>query len=159
MPGPPHRHPGGGLAALTGDRPPARIRLACPDVGEDEIAAVTRVLRTPILTNGPETEGFEREFAEYHGAEHTVAFANGTVALIALYGALGIGPGDEVIVPSLTFVSSATSIVLAGASPVFAEVDPDTFNLDPADVARRSGRGSRPSWPSTTAARRPISAS
>jgi perosamine synthetase len=114
-----------------------RIGLARPDVGQDEIEAVSRVLRTPILTNGPETAGFEREFADVHEAEHGVAFANGTVALVALYAALGIGPGDEVIVPSLTFVSSATSIVYAGATPVFAEVDPDTFNLDPGDVARR----------------------
>ena len=85
-----------------------RIGLARPDVGEEEIEAVSRVLRTPILTNGPETVGFEREFADFHQAEHGVAFANGTVALVALYAALGIGPGDEVIVPSLTFVSSAT---------------------------------------------------
>jgi perosamine synthetase len=116
-----------------------RIGLAHPDVGEEEIEAVSRVLRTPILTNGPETAGFEREFADLHQAEHGVAFANGTVALVALFAALGIGPGDEVIVPSLTFVSSATSIVYAGATPVFADVDPETFNLDPADVARRLG--------------------
>jgi perosamine synthetase len=114
-----------------------RIGLARPDVGEEEIEAVSRVLRTPILTNGPETAAFEREFADLHQAEHGVAFANGTVALVGLFAALGIGPGDEVIVPSLTFVSSATSILYAGATPVFADVDPDTFNLDPADVARR----------------------
>jgi perosamine synthetase len=116
-----------------------RIGLARPDVGEEEIEAVSRVLRGPILTNGPETVAFETEFADLHGAEHGVAFANGTVALVALFAALGIGPGDEVIVPSLTFISSATSILYAGATPVFADVDPDTFNLDPADVARRLG--------------------
>ncbi len=114
-----------------------RIGLARPDVGEEEIEAVTRVLRGPILTNGPETAAFEREFADLHQGEHGIAFANGTVALVALFAALGIGSGDEVIVPSLTFVSSATSIVYAGATPVFADVDPETFNLDPADVARR----------------------
>jgi perosamine synthetase len=127
------------MAGMTVEVPPPHIRLACPDVGEEEIEAVTRVLRTPVLTNGPETEAFEREFAAYHGANDAVAFASGTVALIALFGALGIGPGDEVVVPSLTFVSSATSIVFAGATPVFADVDPDTFNLDPADVAGRLG--------------------
>lgn len=116
-----------------------RIGLASPDVGEEEIAAVSRVLRTPILTSGPETEAFESEFAAFHGTGHGVAFANGTVALSALFAGLGIGPGDEVVVPSLTFVSSATSVVFAGAQPVFAEVDPDTFNLDVADVARRLG--------------------
>jgi perosamine synthetase len=112
------------------------IRLANPDVGEEEIDAVSRVLRGHVLTNGPETQAFEAEFAAYHAADHGVAFANGTVALTAMYMALGIGPGDEVIVPSLTFVSSATSVLLAGASPVFAEVDPDTYNVDPRDVAR-----------------------
>jgi len=116
------------------------IRLAKPDVGEEEIEAVSRVLRSHVLTNGPETATFEREFAEYHEAAHGVAFANGTVALTAMYSALGIGPGDEVIVPSLTFVSSATSVLLVGAQPVFAEIDPETFNLDPADVATRITR-------------------
>ncbi|HWG73771.1 MAG TPA: DegT/DnrJ/EryC1/StrS family aminotransferase [Acidimicrobiales bacterium] len=119
--------------------PEPRIRLARPDVGDEEIEAVTRVLRTSVLTAGPETAAFEREFAAYHGADHGVAFANGTVALVAMLVAFGVGPGDEVIVPSLTFVSSATAIVHAGATPVFADVDPDTFNVDPADVARRLG--------------------
>jgi perosamine synthetase len=124
---------------MTTSQAAPRIRLARPDVGDEEIEAVTRVLRTPILTNGPETAAFEQEFAAYHETEHAVAMANGTVALVALFAALGIGPGDEVIVPSLTFVSSATSIVYAGATPVFAEVDPDTFNIDPEDAARRLG--------------------
>lgn len=114
-----------------------RIRLAKPDVGEEEIDAVARVLRGHVLTNGPETAAFEHEFAEYHEAIHGVAFSNGTVALTAMYTALGIGPGDEVIVPSLTFISSATSILLVGADPVFADIDPLTFNLDPSDVSRR----------------------
>jgi perosamine synthetase len=127
------------MATVSGGYREWRIGLAHPDVGEEEIEAVSRVLRGPILTNGPETVAFEREFADLHGAEHGVAFANGTVALVALFAAHGIGPGDEVIVPSLTFVSSATSIVYAGATPVFADVDPQTFNLDPADVARRLG--------------------
>ena len=117
-----------------------KIRLACPDLGEDEIDAVARVLRTPVLTNGPETEAFEAEFADLHLARFGVAFANGTVALSAILAGLGIGPGDEVIVPSLTFVSSATSILHVGATPVFADVDPDTFNLDPTDAAKRVTR-------------------
>jgi perosamine synthetase len=108
-------------------------------VGEEEIAAVTRVLRGSVLTNGPETEAFEHEFAAYHSSSQGVAFANGTVALVGLLTALGIGPGDEVIVPSLTFVSSATSVLLVGATPVFADVDEETFNLSPSDVARRLG--------------------
>jgi perosamine synthetase len=117
--------------------PSPRIRLARPDVGQEEADAIAKVLSSGVLTNGPETRMFEEEFAAYHQVDHAVAFANGTLALIAMFAALGIGPGDEVIVPSFTFVSSATSISLVGATPVFADIDPDTFNVDPADVARR----------------------
>jgi perosamine synthetase len=113
-----------------------RIRLARPDVGEDEIDAIRRVFLSGILTNGDETAAFEEEFANHHGAEHGVAFANGTVALAAAFLAHGIGPGDEVIVPSFTFISTATSVLHVGARPVFADIDPETFNLDPADVTR-----------------------
>lgn len=116
---------------------PPRIRLAQPDVGEDEIDAIRRVFASGMLTNGVETEGFENEFAARHDAEHAVAFANGTVALAGLYLALGIGPGDDVIVPSFTFISTATSVRHVGANPVFADIDPETFNLDPVDVSRR----------------------
>ncbi len=113
------------------------IRLASPEVGEAEFEAVRRVLMSGVLTNGPETEAFEQEFASRHGVAHGVAVANGTLALTAVWTALGLGPADEVIVPSFTFISSATSILHAGATPVLADVQPDTFNLDPADVARR----------------------
>jgi perosamine synthetase len=116
---------------------PTRIRLASPDVDDREIAAVARVLRSGILTNGPETAAFETAFAARHRVECGIAFANGTVALAALYLALGIGPGDEVIVPSMTFISSATSVLHVGARPVFADIEPETFTLDPADVARK----------------------
>jgi perosamine synthetase len=114
-----------------------RIRLASPDVDDREIAAVARVLRSGVLTNGPETAAFEAAFAARHQVERGVAFANGTVALAALYLALGIGPGDEVIVPSMTFISSATSVLHVGATPVFADIDAETFTLDPTDVARK----------------------
>jgi perosamine synthetase len=114
-----------------------RIRLARPDVGEEEVDAIRRVLESGVFTNGQETVAFERRFAERHDVAHAVAFANGTVALAAMYIGLGIGPGDEVITPSLTFISSATSVLHVGATPVFADVEPETFNLDPADVARR----------------------
>jgi perosamine synthetase len=114
-----------------------RVRLAAPDVGEDELAAIRQVFESGMLTNGPALAAFERSFADHHQADHGIAFANGTVALTAMYLGLDIGPGDEVIVPSMTFVSTATSVTHVGARPVFAEVDPHTFNLDPADVARR----------------------
>src|SRR4051812_9712602 len=108
-----------------------RIRLARPDFDEQEVDAVRGVLQSGILTNGPRTAEFERRFAERHETEHAIAFANGTVALAAMYLGLEIGPGDEVILPSLTFISSATSLLHVGATPVFADVDPATFNIDP----------------------------
>ena len=122
-----------GLRALN----PPRIRLASPDVGEEELEAIRQVFASGILTNGPRTAEFERAFAARHETEHAVALANGTIALVAMYTALRIGPGDEVIVPSLTFISSATSILHVGATPVFCDVDAETFNLDPIDVATR----------------------
>jgi perosamine synthetase len=114
-----------------------RLRLAHPDVGDAELEAIRRVFASGILTNGDETVAFEEEFALRHGARHGVAFANGTVALAGLFLALDIGPGDDVVVPSFTFISTATSVLHVGARPVFADIDPDTFNLDPDDVARR----------------------
>ncbi len=113
------------------------IRLAAPALGEAELDAVRRVFESGVLTNGAETEAFEAEFAARHASEHGVAFANGTVALAAILTALDIGPGDEVVVPSFTFISTATSVLHVGATPVFADIQPDTFNLDPTDVARR----------------------
>ena len=123
--------------SATPEAPGPRIRLARPDVGEEELDAIRRVFASGMLTNGVETGAFEQAFAARHECEHAVAFANGTVALAGLYLALGIGPGDDVIVPSFTFISTATSVLHVGANPVFADIDPETFNLDPADVARR----------------------
>src|SRR6266849_10775963 len=114
-----------------------KIRLASPDVGDEELSAIKNALFSGVLTNGPHTTAFETAFALRHEVPYAVAFANGTVALAAIYLALGIGPGDEVIVPSMTFISSATSVLHVGAQPVFAEVTEDTFNLDPADVEVR----------------------
>ena len=114
-----------------------RIRLASPDVGEEELDAIRAALFSGVLTNGPQTAAFEAAFARRHEVPHAVAFANGTVALAAIYIGLGIGPGDDVIVPSMTFISSATSVLHVGARPIFAEVTEDTFNLDPVDVDSR----------------------
>jgi perosamine synthetase len=123
-----------GAAGTTGV---PRIRLASPDVGEEELESIRAALFSGVLTNGPHTAAFEMAFARRHQVPYAVAFANGTVALAAIYLALGIGPGDEVIVPSMTFISSATSVLHVGARPIFAEVTEDTFNLDPADVETR----------------------
>lgn len=107
-----------------------QIRMARPTTGAEELAAITEVLESGILTNGPWTRRFEADTAARHGTKHGVAMANGTVALAAMYLASGIGPGDEVIVPSITFIATASAVVHVGATPVFADVEADTLNLD-----------------------------
>lgn len=107
-----------------------------PHYSEEDIAAVAAVLRSgrPNYWTGEQGRAFEREFAHYHGAAHAIAVANGSVALeLALY-ALGIGPGDDVIVTPRSFVASVSSIVLRGARPVFADVDRDSQNITPETV-------------------------
>ena len=99
---------------------------------DDDVAAVVEVLGSDWLTTGPKVAEFERAFAEFVGAREAVAVSNGTAALHAAMYAVGIGPGDEVIVPPMTFASSANCVVFQGGTPVFADVDPDTLLLDPA---------------------------
>jgi dTDP-4-amino-4,6-dideoxygalactose transaminase len=99
--------------------------------------AFARTLESGKFIFGPEVEAFEREAAEKLGTQDTVSCANGTDALVLVLDALGIGPGDEVICPSFTFYATAEAIARRGATPVFAEIDPATLNLDPADVERR----------------------
>jgi dTDP-4-amino-4,6-dideoxygalactose transaminase len=100
-------------------------------------AAFARTLDTGRFIFGPEVEAFERESAEHLGVADCVSCANGTDALVLALDALGVGPGDEVICPSFTFFATAEAIARRGATPVFAEIDPVTLNLDPADVAAR----------------------
>lgn len=100
-------------------------------IDEEDIQAVVEVLRSDWLTTGPKIVEFERAFADLVGAKEAVAVCNGTAALHGAIYALGIEPGDEVIVPSITFVSSANCVVFQRGVPVFADVDPDTLLLDP----------------------------
>lgn len=111
-----------------------RIPLACPDVHEEDIAAVTDVLRSPRLSLGPKLDEFERALVGYVGAAHAVAVSSGTGALHLCLLALGIGPGDEVIVPSFAFIAVANAVRYVRAVPVFADIDPATLNLDPSRV-------------------------
>src|SRR5215210_2936994 len=99
--------------------------------------AFARALDSGRFIFGSEVEGFEREAAEYLGVAETIGVANGTDAIVLLLDALEIGPGDEVVCPSFTFYATAEAIARRGATPVFAEIDPATLNLDPADVERR----------------------
>ena len=100
-------------------------------------AAFERTLESGRFIFGPEVEGFEREAAEHLGVEQTIGVANGTDAIVLVLDAMGIGDGDEVICPAFTFYATAEAIARVGATPVFAEIDPATLNIDPADVAGR----------------------
>ncbi len=106
-------------------------------IDEDDITAVTNVLRSDWLTTGPNVNEFETAFASLVGAREAVAVSNGTAALHAAMNALGIGPGDEVIVPAMTFAASANCVVYQGGTPVFADVQADTLLIDPDDVAAK----------------------
>jgi perosamine synthetase len=110
------------------------IRLAWPDVGSAEAAAVAEVLESGRLTMGPMVAEFEAELGRICGVEHAVAVSSGTAALHLAVLALGIGPGDEVVVPAYTFPATANAVALAGARPVLVDVDPATMNLDPDKV-------------------------
>ncbi len=99
--------------------------------------AALRVLRSGHYILGPEVDAFERAFATYCGAKHCVGVSNGSDAIVVALQALGVGPGDEVVTTAFSYFATASTIVRAGATPVFADIDPATFNLDPAEVERR----------------------
>ena len=103
-------------------------------VNRDDIEAVVEVLRSDWLTTGPGVENFERAFAAFVGVDHAVAVSSGTAALHSAVFAAGIGPGDEVIVPAITFVATANSVIYQGGTPIFADVSPDTLLIDPSSV-------------------------
>ena len=109
--------------------------------------AFARVLESGRFIFGPEVQGFEQEAAAYLGTRHAIGVANGTDAIVVALDALGIGPGDEVICPSFTFYATAEAIARVGATPVFADIDPATLNIDPADVADRITPGTRAIMP------------
>jgi perosamine synthetase len=113
-----------------------RIPLSQPDITEAEIAAVCAVMRTPHLSLGQELAAFEAELAAYHNVGHAVAVSSGTSGLHLALLTLGIGGGDEVILPSFAFAGVANAVFQTGAAPAVAEIDPLTLNLDPTAVER-----------------------
>lgn len=106
-------------------------------IEEDDIQAVADVLRSDYLTTGPKIAEFEKMVADYVGAKYAVAISNGTSALHAACFAAGIQPGDEVITTPLTFAASSNCVLYCGGTPVFADVDPKTYNIDPEDIRRK----------------------
>ncbi|MEM3550138.1 MAG: DegT/DnrJ/EryC1/StrS family aminotransferase [Candidatus Bathyarchaeia archaeon] len=116
------------------------IPINLPLLGEEEIEAVVQVLRSGVLTHalgqGPTVKKFEEEFAEFVGAKHAIAVNSGTAALHIAIESMGIKSGDEVILPSFTFVATAEAVVWAGAKPVFVDIDPETYNISPLNVEK-----------------------
>lgn len=112
------------------------IKVSSPSIGEEELRAVAEVLRSGYLAYGPVAKEFEREFAKYVGVRHALAVANGTVALYTALKALGVGPGDEVVVPDFTFFATASMVAASGARPVFADIELTTYGMDPSSLER-----------------------
>ncbi len=110
------------------------IPAARPIIGDEERAAVDRVLRSGMMAQGPEVKAFEEEFSQFVGGRRCIAVNSGTSALHLGFIAAGIKAGDEVIVPSFSFAATANAVALAGATPIFGDIDKKTFNLDPDHV-------------------------
>jgi dTDP-4-amino-4,6-dideoxygalactose transaminase len=113
------------------------VSMAKPVIGKEEISEVEEVLRSGYLSEGETVRKFESEFAAFIGTEHAVAVNSGTAALHIALLAHGIGPGDEVITTPFTFIATANAVLLTGARPVFADIQPDTFNIDPDEVLKK----------------------
>ncbi|MCS6982153.1 MAG: DegT/DnrJ/EryC1/StrS family aminotransferase [Flavobacteriales bacterium] len=113
------------------------IHISQPAMGEEEWLACRQPIESGWLTSGPQVQAFEELFAQIHQVPYAIAVTSATTALHLACVALGVGPGDEVIVPAFTWVSTANVVLYCGARPVFADIDPITFNLDPEDVKKR----------------------
>jgi perosamine synthetase len=117
------------------------IPINLPLIGEEEIEAVVKVMRRGPLTNalgaGPMVTQFEKKFAEFAGVKHALAVNTGTAALHSAVLAAGVKQGDEVILPSFTFVATAEAVVMAGGKPVFTDIDPETYNISPCEIEKK----------------------
>jgi perosamine synthetase len=128
-----------GVLAIDGGTPVRQTLLPYghQSIDEDDIQAVVEVLRSDWLTTGPKVEEFEEAFAAHVGAKHAVSFSSGTAALHGAAFGAGLKPGDEAITSPLTFAATANCVLYEGARPVFADVSPDTLNLDPQEISGR----------------------
>lgn len=113
------------------------IPISHPDTGEEEWQALREPLMSGWLTQGPKVESFEKAFAQRHGVKYALATSSCTTALHLILTALGISPGDEVIVPAFTWVSTANVVLYCGATPVFVDVDHTTFNIDVTQISKK----------------------
>ena len=125
--------------AIKGGRPVRQQMLpyAKQYIDDDDCNAVVEALKSDYLTTGPAVQKFEQDVADYVGAEYAVTFTNGTAALHAACYAAGIGPGDEVITTPITFAASANCVLYLGGTPVFADIHPDTFNINVDEIAKK----------------------
>lgn len=118
---------------MTGKR---SIAIALPSTGEEEWQALREPVMSGWLTQGPKVAAFEQDFAKLHGVPHAFAVSSCTTGLHLALRSLGVGPGDEVIVPAFTWIATANAVLYCGGRPVFCDIDKSTFNIDPAQVAR-----------------------
>jgi len=114
-----------------------KIKIVEPVIDDKDIDMVVKVLKSKWLVHGPVVEEFERKFAEYIGTRYALAVMNGTIALDLILKTIGVGPGDEVIVPDFTFIATANVVLAQGAKPVFADIELETYNIDPDDVVEK----------------------
>lgn len=127
------------LSSADGSTGRREIPFSVPDIGEEEIAAVVEALRSGWLSTGPQTLAFEQEFAESFGCEAAIAVSSATAGLHLGLNVSSVGPGDEVLVPTLTFTSTAATVFHVGATPRLVDVEPDTLNISVDDAARKCG--------------------
>jgi len=120
-----------------------KIPWAQPEIGEDELKQVLGSFDADWLTMGPKVKKFEQTMANYVGAPHAIAVTNGTIALDLALKCLGIGPGDEVIVPAMTYFATASAVSYQHATPVFVDIEPTSFNLDPNKIEEAIGPKSK----------------
>src|SRR2546428_4783505 len=123
------------------------IPITKPALTEEEARAPFESIKSGWVTQGPKVAEFEKAVASYVGAKQGIATTSCTTGLHLALAAIGVGPGDEVIVPSFTFIASANAILYTGATVVFCEVDPRTYNADPADIEKRTTKRTKAIMP------------